>query len=413
MKIIPELVRDSESFERYMKRTSRASKKHLLAEIDDEYVWDVYLTLLTTVAGTIGNFDEKQDNPNSYICKIAAALPKSPDMQEIFRRNLLLNEKILNDHVFTLNQHVLQNIFLFDALTMITLYAKDNLGAIEYVTNLSNLLDTGADGLRELNIIVKAVMNKKKTFTQKFEHLMLSSILQILRFHFRNINVETPDALIMEYARQTDVTKKFPVDIAGKNFVQLYNGYIHDQNKMFELTNCGKVFFINCRFENMEYRSEEIMFKFFLIPSVVFINCRFENIIGKREGDLFVKENIHPNVTMEGIIGYLYYSEIFLDKVSFKNCYYLDDCGKKLGRIGYNFMLMPALPGSLFSSYSLFNNSKEPTEAFNHKTNCMFDESAMIDGFSFFKAVFTWHKDKNSDNEVAGYFTYTYDEKGD
>ena len=125
MKTVQELIRDADSLNKFMTVTHEA-QNHLLATINDEFAQDVYLTLLMSVAETAGQFDETKDNPLAYVCKIAAELLVAPDLQEIFRRSLLINEKILNDYSITLKQHNLQNLLLFDALTMQILYAKDN-----------------------------------------------------------------------------------------------------------------------------------------------------------------------------------------------------------------------------------------------------------------------------------------------
>ena len=124
MKTVQELIRDADSLNKLM-ATTHETQNHLLATIDDEYAQDVYLTLLMSVAETAGQFDETKDNPLAYVCKIATELSVTPDMQEIFRRSLLIDEKILNDYSVTLKQHNLQNLLLFDALTMQILYAKD------------------------------------------------------------------------------------------------------------------------------------------------------------------------------------------------------------------------------------------------------------------------------------------------
>ena len=118
MKTIQELIRDADNLNKFMKAATHETQNHLLAAIDDEYAHDVYLTLLMSVAETAGQFDETKDNPLTYVCKIAAELPVAPDMQEIFRRSLLIDEKILNDYSVALKQQDLQNLLLFDALTM-------------------------------------------------------------------------------------------------------------------------------------------------------------------------------------------------------------------------------------------------------------------------------------------------------
>ena len=403
-------MQDAENINKFMEQARKNFEYHLLSEIDDEYACEVYLILLMSVAETMGQFDETHNNPISYICGIAVALNVELDMQEIFRRSLLIDEQNLSEYAQTLNQHDIQNLFLFDALKMSVIYSKSDTKTIEYLTGLSYIFGLEKTGLKEISIIVKAVMNNTKSFRHKFKIIkMQAMILSLFRLHFKNIFVETSDAFVIEYDKRTDVTEKLPQNISEKDYILLRNGYIHDKKKLFKISHCGKVQFVNCRFYNMEYLSDETMFYFDDIYKVEFIDCKFENLIGKRDGDLSSKERIHPKVIFEGIIAYLKYTEIFFIRASFKNCYYLDDVGNKLGRIGYTcFGGIPVLPGSLICSQSFYLRPVVPTEYFNHTESCKFEESAMIAGDSFFHSDFSFHKKNNSDDENAGFWTYVY-----
>ena len=198
MKTVQELIRDADNLNKFM-AAAHETQNHLLATIDDEYAHDVYLTLLMSVAETAGQFDETKDNPLSYVCKIAAELPVAPDMQEIFRRSLLLDEKTLNDHAVTLRQHGLQNLLLFDALTMQILYAKDAAQSAEYIAGLANIFGTGKDGLAEILLTVKAVINRQNEFAQKFRHVNCFEFLPYLRRSCKNIFVESADTFFMDF----------------------------------------------------------------------------------------------------------------------------------------------------------------------------------------------------------------------
>lgn len=369
MKTVQELIRDADSLNKFT-ATAHEKQNHLLATINDEYAQDIYLTLLMSVAETAGQFDETKDNPLAYVCKIAAELPVAPDMQEIFRRSLLIDEKILNDYSVTLKQHNLQNLLFFDAMTMQILYAKDAAQMSEYIAGLANIFGTGTDGLDEILSIAKTVINQQVDFDYKFQHINLQKeFLPLLRSHAKNLSVESPDVFIREFAEQTDMTEKLPLSIAGKSLTSFRNIYIHDAKKIFNMNECEKVIFKNCKFYNIEYFSHETMFRFKNVRAVNFIQCQFIKVTGKRNGSL-ICELIEANITKEGIIANLQNSNIFFDGVIFKDCYYWDHGNRRFGRVGYvSGIGLPVACGALIS-YS--GNS-----IFKHK-DCKFDESAGI-----------------------------------
>ena len=295
MKTVQELIRDADSLNKYM-AAAHETQNHLLATIDDEYAHDVYLTLLMSVAEMTGQFDETKDNPLSYVCKIAAELPVAPDMQEIFRRSLLLDEKTLNDHAVTLRQHGLQNLLLFDALTMQILYANDAAQSAEYIAGLANIFGTGADGLAEILLTVKAVSNRQNEFAQKFRHVNCFEFLPYLRRSCKNIFVEAADTFFMDFETERDVTNdlQYPLTLENKKLVHLRNVYLHDKKFSINVKATTTAEFENCRFENLsderirefEVRGNEYSFpdeirllSFEQVDTVKIIGCKFAGMI--------------------------------------------------------------------------------------------------------------------------------------
>ena len=218
MKTIQELIRDADNLNRFMaEATAHKAQKHLLAETDDEYARNVYLMLLMSAAETAGTVDETQDNPFAYICRIAAAIEPAPDMQEIFRRSLLIDEKVLSDYAVTLRQYGLQNLLLFDALNMLVIYAKDNASAAEYIVGLANVFGTGQDGLAEILLIVKAVLNREENFLHKFQCVNCFEFLPYLQRHAKNLVVEAADTFLMTFDSERDVTDDLQAPLTLEN----------------------------------------------------------------------------------------------------------------------------------------------------------------------------------------------------
>ncbi len=304
MKTVQELIRDADSLNKFM-ASVHETQNHLLSTIDDEYAQDVYLTLLMSIAETAGQFDETRDNPLAYVCKIAAVLSVAPDMQEIFRRSLLIDEKILNDYSVTLKQHNLQNLLLFDALTMQILYAKDAAQMSEYIAGLANVFTTGTDGLSEILSIVKAVINREENFSQKFQHVNCFEFLPYLRQSCKNLFVEAADTFFMDFETEREVTNELqhPLTLNNKKIVHFRNIYLHNKKFSFNINETTIAEFENCRFENwtdkqiMEFnvRDNEYSFpdeirllSFKQVGTVKIIGCKFlsiiNNLIDYREG---------------------------------------------------------------------------------------------------------------------------------
>ena len=257
MKTVQELIRDADSLNKFMASTHE-TQTHLISTIDDEYAQDVYLTLLMSVAETAGQFDETRNNPLAYVCKIAAELPVTPDMQEIFRRSLLIDEKILNDYSVTLKQHNLQNLLLFDALTMQILYAKDATQMSEYIAGLANIFGTGTNGLSEILLIVKAVINREKNFSHKFQHINCFEFVPYLLLNCKNLVVEAADVFLMDFETERDVKNDslYPLTLSEianikKNRVIILNA-THKSSSVLLLDDwkAKEILFLNCRFEN-------------------------------------------------------------------------------------------------------------------------------------------------------------------
>ncbi|MBR2773482.1 MAG: hypothetical protein IKD73_00650 [Selenomonadaceae bacterium] len=339
MKTVPELIRDADSLNKFMASTHE-TQNHLLATIDDEYAQDVYLTLLMSVAETTGQFDETRNNPLAYVCKIAAELPVTPDMQEIFRRSLLIDEKILNDYSVTLKQHNLQNLLLFDALTMQILYAKDAAQMSEYIAGLANVFGTGTDGLSEILLIVKTVINREKNFSHKFQHVNCFEFLPYLRRSCKNLFVEAADTFFMDFETECDVTNDFqhPLTLNNKKIVHFRNIYLHDKKFSFNINETTTAEFENCRFENLtddsvrefEINGNEYSFPFEIrrlnfrqIDTVKITSCKFvgmiSNLIDYRSGaQFFLSEYIPCGI----LIALIDVNQFIVCDCEFKDCFY-------------------------------------------------------------------------------------------
>ena len=297
MKTVQELIRDADNLNKFMADAAEhKAQNHLLATIDDEYTRNVYLTLLISAAEMSGQFDETEDNSIAYVCRIAAALPIAPDIQEIFRRSLLIDEKTLNDYAVTLKQRGLQNLLLFDALTMLILYAKDNAQMSEYIAGLANIFDAGKDGLGEILLIVKAVINRQEEFTHKFQHVNCFEFLPYLRGSCKNIFVTAADVFFIDFETERDVTNdlQHPLTLENKKIVHLRNAYLHNKKFSFYVKTTETAEFENCRFENLadnsvkefDVRGNEYSFpdeirllSFEQVGTVKIIGCKFAGMI--------------------------------------------------------------------------------------------------------------------------------------
>ena len=339
MKTIQELIRDAENLNRFM--TDAAANKvqnHQLAATDDEYARNVYLTLLVSVAETAGNVDETTDNPFAYICRIATALP-AIDMEEIFRRSLLLDEKILNDHAVTLRQYGLQNLLLFDALNMLIVYAKDNAATSEYIAGLANVFGTGQDGLEEILLVVKAVINREENFSYKFQHVNCFEFLPYLRRHAKNLVVESADVFLMEFESERDVTaEQAPLTLENKKFVRFENVYLHDKKFSVHVKATETAEFENCRFENLtdervkefvvhgneySFPDEIRLMSFKQVDTVKIIGCKFagmtSNFIDYRTG----AAAIFSQYVDRGILIFVNEINLFVVRdCEFKDCFF-------------------------------------------------------------------------------------------
>ena len=342
MKTVQEFIRDADNLNKFM--TDAAAQKfenHLLATIDDEYTRNVYLTLLISVAETSGEIDETADNPIAYVCRIAAALPVAPDMQEIFRRSLLIDEKVLDDYSVTLKQRGLQNLLLFDALTMQILYAKNAAQLAEYIAGLANIFGTGKDGLGEILSTVKAVINRQEEFKQKFQHVNCFEFLPYLRRSCKNIFVEAADTFFMDFEAERDVTNdlQHPLTLANKKIVHFRNVYLHDKKFSFNVKETTTAEFENCRFENLmdnsvkefevhgsqySFPDEIRLLAFEQVGTVKIVGCKFagmiNNLIDYRESYTILAYSEYVNRGILILIGDI--NQFTVHDCEFKDCFF-------------------------------------------------------------------------------------------
>ena len=342
MKTIQELIRDADNLNTLMNQAAANKNEiHPLTKIDDAYVADVYLTLLTSVAESSEQFDETEDNPLAYICRIAAALNKTPDMPEILRRSLLIDEKVLNDYAVTLNQHNLQNMLLFDSVIMLLLYAKDNPEALNYVAGIAEIVGTSKDALKEILTVAKNVLSKQPNFECKFEALPCYEFLPYIRRNCRNIFIEAPDIFFVDLETLTDFTEKINFYFGWKNMklVHFRNVYLHNTIYSFNATDTETVEFEGCTFRQITAyalirdfaRSGNLFFvpddfKFLKCErchTVSFVNCTFTDNTGNFIDFSDGSDYFFAKYDDRGLLVWIDdIYELVVRDCTFKNCYF-------------------------------------------------------------------------------------------
>ena len=316
------------------------AENHLPAKIDDVYAQEVYLTLLISVAEAAGKFDENAENPIIYVCKIAAALDKTPDMQEVLRRSLLIDEKVLTDYAVTLNQHGLQNLFLFDALTMMTIYAKDNSEVLTYITGIAEIFGTGKHGLQEISIIVKCTLNGQNGFEHKFDKINCFELLPYIRKNCKNIFIDAPDIFFADFENLTDFNDRFEhiLTLTNKKLVYFRNIYLHDKKFSCHISETENVEIDSCKFEKLTedkifefevngdsytFPDEIRLFTFEKIQTINITHCEFFDMISNLIDYRNSSEVFFTGYRARGILMWTHTADEFnLHKCNFKNCFF-------------------------------------------------------------------------------------------
>lgn len=290
-----------------MKASHCKIERYILQDIDDEYVIGAYLQLLLSVAQVNVNDDNGENHPILYACRIAAALPKIPDMNMLFQSSMILDEKGISDCVDVLIQHKLTDIFVFDALVLTCSYDTGNERKLEYIAELAALMNIGENMMNEILIIVDGVVGSSRDLEHNFEYIEFEKFIHI--FHNlknnTNINISSNHYLLMSYVKQTKAKfdKKNSM-FASKKYILLNNvvfdyktNAISDEPIVIEICNCDKVSILNSSFENTTIRlcdSKDIR-----IENSSFINLKRSAIVIDDCGEISILSSSFENVTIE------------------------------------------------------------------------------------------------------------------
>ena len=253
MQTVQELIKNASQLDKLMTEAEKNKITiHALVKIGDEYTRNVYLTLLMSTVALIEK-TESNDNPCSYVCRIATALQEKPDMQEILRRSLIIDEKTLKDYAKTLQQNDLQNLFLFDAISIFKIYDKDNATLKDYISGVAEIFAINSNSLEEIYFIAEMIMNRTDGVTKKFLHTDTMKFLPYLQKNCKNIFIESPDIFFMDYNGERDVSDvlQHPLNLENKKLVHFQNIYLHDKKFSFNVKNCQTAEFLNCRFDKL------------------------------------------------------------------------------------------------------------------------------------------------------------------
>lgn len=261
---------------------------HILQDINDEYVINAYLQLLLSVAQVNITDDKGENHPALYACRIAAALPKIPDMNMLFQSSMILDGKGISDCVDVLFQYKLVEILFFDALVLTCSYDTGNERKLEYIAELAALMNIDKNTINEILIIVEVAVDRSRDLVHKFEHIKIEKFIHIF-YHLQNninINVSDNDYLLMSYIKQTKVKADWNNGLlTAKNFISLRNVMFDykenapsDEPLLF--CNNNDVHIDNCSFVNAKRTAIEVDdCKKFLLQ-----NSLFENATISRRG---------------------------------------------------------------------------------------------------------------------------------
>jgi len=218
---------------------------HPLGEKDAHTV-EAYLTLMLSVAAR-GTSPDAQDNPIVYPCRIAAALRPAPDMELLFKRSLILDEKAVNEAITAVEREQLIDFFVLDALRLIELYDRGNLQKLEYVSDLAVLLNVSKERMNDLLEILKVSMEEKVTFKARFQSIEFSTFLPYLP-SIKTYAIETPTELLLNGVQEQDTLEFFPV--SNKKRVYLRNVHFDGKLSPMSFSGVGTIEIIGCRFEH-------------------------------------------------------------------------------------------------------------------------------------------------------------------
>lgn len=279
----------------------------------DAHTVEAYLTLLLSVAER-GTSPDAQDNPLVYPCRIAASLRPAPDMELLFKRSLILDEKAVNEAIAAVERERLVDFFVLDALRLIELYDRGNLQKIEYVSDLAALMNVLKERMEELLTLLKASMDETTKLMTRFKFVDFPSFLPYLSI--KGYAVETPTEILVAGAQEHDVWSFFP--ISHKKHVYLRDIRFHGKTDPMKFSNVDSIEISGCRFE--EFSSG--VFEVKKCRSLKIQTSEFTNCVRKTDESIMVAAvatALGPNVP--GIIGDLKDTEyLSLKSCAFNNC---------------------------------------------------------------------------------------------
>ena len=146
-----------------------------------------------------------------YPGRIAMALRPLPNMESFFRKALVLSGQAVHEALLTLQGAGLVDFFLLDALRMIELYDRSNIGKIEYVFDLAALLHLSKGRMDDLLSLLKASMQDQPKLVGAFSETDLTPFLSYISLG--ECAVRTPNEILV--ANEGGIKEQEVMDILG------------------------------------------------------------------------------------------------------------------------------------------------------------------------------------------------------
>ncbi|MDY3144697.1 MAG: right-handed parallel beta-helix repeat-containing protein [Succinivibrionaceae bacterium] len=146
-----------------------------------------------------------------YPGRIAMALRPLPNMESFFRKALVLSGQAVHEALLTLQGAGLVDFFLLDALRMIELYDRSNIGKIEYVFDLAALLHLSKGRMDDLHSLLKASMQDQPKLVGAFSETDLTPFLSYISLG--ECAVRTPNEILV--ANEGGIKEQEVMDILG------------------------------------------------------------------------------------------------------------------------------------------------------------------------------------------------------
>ena len=236
----------------------------------DAHTVEAYLTLLLSVAER-GTSPDAKDNPLVYPCRVAAALRPAPDMELLFKRSLILNEKTVNEALAAVEREHLVDFFVLDALRLIELYDCGNLQKMEYVADLAALLNVSKARMNDLLEILKSILGERGIFSADLQKIEFSPFLKYLSF--KEYFVETPTEILIggrDGVEDQEIKAFFPLQ--RQKHISLKNVHFHGDVDLIDIKDVVDLRVEGCTFENFKNG----VFLLERIENVAIVRCRFK-----------------------------------------------------------------------------------------------------------------------------------------